>query len=55
MKDPLKFFLVAGEPSGDFHGAKLIKAIKSLNPLHIFHGSRWKLDGKRRNENSSTH
>ena len=38
MKDPLKFFLVAGEPSGDFHGAKLIKAIKSLNPYTSFMG-----------------
>ena len=33
MKEPLKFFFVAGEPSGDLHGAKLIKAIKSLNPF----------------------
>ena len=38
MKEPLKFFLVAGEPSGDLHGAKLIKAIKSLNPLTSFVG-----------------
>ncbi len=38
MKEPLKFFLVAGEPSGDFHGSKLIKAIKSLNPFTSFMG-----------------
>ena len=38
MKEPLKFFLVAGEPSGDLHGAKLIKAIKSLNPFTSFVG-----------------
>ncbi len=38
MKEPLKFFLVAGEPSGDLHGAKLIKAIKSLNPFTSFIG-----------------
>ena len=38
MREPLKFFLVAGEPSGDLHGAKLIKAIKSLNPFTSFIG-----------------
>ena len=38
MKEPLKFFLIAGEPSGDLHGAKLIKAIKSLQPLSSFMG-----------------
>ena len=38
MKEPLKFFLVAGEPSGDLHGAKLINAIKSLNPFASFIG-----------------
>tara|TARA_B100001027_G_scaffold216103_1_gene191556 strand:- start:1599 stop:2720 length:1122 start_codon:yes stop_codon:yes gene_type:complete len=38
MKKPLKFFLVAGEPSGDLHGAKLIKAIKRLNPFTSFIG-----------------
>ena len=38
MKEPLKFFLIAGEPSGDLHGAKLIKAIKSLQPFSSFMG-----------------
>ena len=38
MEEPLKFFLIAGEPSGDLHGAKLIKAIKSLQPLSSFMG-----------------
>ena len=38
MKEPLKFFLIAGEPSGDLHGAKLIKAIKLLQPLSSFMG-----------------
>ena len=38
MKEPLKFFLIAGEPSGDLHGAKLIKAIKSLTPFSSFMG-----------------
>ncbi len=38
MKEPFKFFLIAGEPSGDLHGAKLVKAIKSLQPLSSFMG-----------------
>ncbi len=38
MKEPLKFFLIAGEPSGDLHGAKLIRAIKTLQPLSSFMG-----------------
>ena len=38
MKEPFKFFLIAGEPSGDLHGAKLIKAIKSLMPFSSFMG-----------------
>ena len=38
MNEPLKFFLIAGEPSGDLHGAKLIKAIKSLTPFSSFMG-----------------
>ena len=27
-----KYFIVAGEPSGDLHGGKLIKAIKMIKP-----------------------
>ena len=38
MKKTLRFFLIAGEPSGDLHGAKLIKAIKSLQPFSSFMG-----------------
>ncbi len=38
MKEPIKYFLIAGEPSGDLHGAKLIKAIKSLHPFSSFMG-----------------
>ena len=38
MKKPLKFFLIAGEPSGDLHGSKLIKAIKSINHYTSFMG-----------------
>ena len=30
--EPLKFFLIAGEPSGDLHGGKLIHAIKNIYP-----------------------
>mgnify|MGYP003313331055 CR=1 FL=1 len=33
-----KYFVIAGEPSGDLHGGKLIKAIKSLNPNSSFMG-----------------
>ena len=38
MRNPLKFFLIAGEPSGDLHGSKLIKAIKSINHYTSFMG-----------------
>ncbi len=38
MKEPLKLFLIAGEPSGDLHGAKLIQAIKSIAPFSSFMG-----------------
>ena len=36
--DPLKFFIVAGEPSGDLHGGKLIHAIRSIEPNSSFMG-----------------
>ena len=35
---PIKFFIIAGEPSGDLHGAKLIQAIKSINNNTSFMG-----------------
>ena len=39
MKDLfLKFSFIAGEPSGDFHGGKLIKAIKEIHPNSSFMG-----------------
>ena len=33
-----KYFIIAGEPSGDLHGGKLIKALKDLNPNSSFMG-----------------
>ena len=36
--DPLKIFIVAGEPSGDLHGSKLIHAIQSIEPNSSFMG-----------------
>ena len=36
--EPLKFFLIAGEPSGDLHGGKLIHAIKNIYPNSVFMG-----------------
>ncbi len=36
--EPLKFFMVAGEPSGDLHGGKLIQAIQKLEPNSSFLG-----------------
>ena len=33
-----KIFFVAGEPSGDLHGSKLIKALKNIDPDIIFVG-----------------
>ena len=36
--EPLKFFLVAGEPSGDVHGAHLIEEIKKMEPNSSFMG-----------------
>jgi len=39
MRDQLlKFFFIAGEPSGDIHGGKLIKAIKEVHPNSSFMG-----------------
>jgi lipid-A-disaccharide synthase len=41
VKDKLKkttFFIVAGESSGDLHGAKLMRAMKKNNPLSSFVG-----------------
>ena len=38
MREPLKFFIIAGEPSGDLHGANLIRAIKKLNNYSSFMG-----------------
>ncbi len=38
QKKPLKFFIIAGEPSGDLHGAKLINAIKSIEKNSSFMG-----------------
>ena len=32
------FFIVAGEQSGDLHGAKLIQSIKKINPDSAFIG-----------------
>ena len=34
----LKFFIIAGEPSGDMHGGKLIREIKKINPNSSFMG-----------------
>ncbi len=33
-----KYFIIAGEPSGDFHGSKLIRAIKNSQPNSSFMG-----------------
>ncbi len=38
QKTTLKFFIIAGEPSGDLHGAKLINAIKSIEKNSSFMG-----------------
>ena len=35
---PPKFFIVAGEQSGDLHGSKLIQAIKKQEPSTVFMG-----------------
>lgn len=34
----MKFFVIAGEASGDMHGANLVKEIKALNPNATFEG-----------------
>lgn len=36
--ESLKYFIVAGEPSGDIHGGKLIQAIQNINPNTSFMG-----------------
>jgi len=36
--EPLKFFLIAGEPSGDIHGANLITEIRKNEPNSSFMG-----------------
>ena len=33
-----KYFIIAGEPSGDLHGSKLIRAIKNSQPNSSFMG-----------------
>ena len=33
-----KYFIIAGEPSGDLHGSKLIRALKTLHPNSSFMG-----------------
>ena len=38
MSDIKKVFLIAGESSGDFHGANLIRTIKSIEPQSTFMG-----------------
>lgn len=35
---PSKIFLIAGEASGDAHGARLVRALKSESPAMEFHG-----------------
>ena len=37
-KNIKKFFIIAGEPSGDLHGAALIKAIRNSEPKSSFIG-----------------
>ena len=37
-KNLKKFFIIAGEPSGDLHGAALIKEIRKCEPNSSFIG-----------------
>lgn len=38
MSKPLSFFLLAGEPSGDIHGKRMIASLKKMDPDSTFHG-----------------
>ena len=38
MKEKLKIFIVAGEASGDLHGAKLVKVLKTIVPESEIYG-----------------
>ena len=38
MSQPRKFFIIAGEVSGDIHGALLMDAMKQANPTCEFSG-----------------
>ena len=40
----MKYYLIAGEASGDLHASRLMRAIKEKDPEAEFH--RWRLDGK---------
>jgi lipid A disaccharide synthetase len=43
-----KFFLLAGEASGDMHGANLAKALKEAKPDITIHGWEAKMQSGRR-------
>ena len=34
----MRYYIVAGERSGDLHGGNLVNAIKKIDPLSEFHG-----------------
>ena len=36
----MKYYLIAGEPSGDLHGANLIEGLKKADPAAEFRGWR---------------
>ncbi|CRX37892.1 lipid-A-disaccharide synthase [Estrella lausannensis] len=38
MSKPLSFFLLAGEPSGDIHGKRMIASLKKIDPGSTFYG-----------------